>query len=93
MTSKIRRSLAKTLTWRVLATTDTFIIAWLITGEWTWASAIAGVEVLTKMFLYYAHERVWNKINGPKNTKNPTPLFFPTLKKINAGNYLGFLTN
>ena len=60
--SKIRRSLVKTLTWRILATTDTFLISWLITGEITYAGAIAGVEVLTKMGLYYAHERGWSKI-------------------------------
>ena len=53
--------MAKTLTWRVLATTDTFIIAWIITGEWNWAGAIAGMEVVTKMFLYYFHERAWYK--------------------------------
>ena len=52
MKSKARRSLAKTLTWRVLATTDTFIISWFITGTWTLAGAIAGIEVVTKMFLY-----------------------------------------
>ena len=56
MKSKARRSLAKTLTWRVLATTDTFIISWFITGTWTLAGAIAGIEVITKMFLYYGHE-------------------------------------
>jgi uncharacterized membrane protein len=77
MTSKIRRSLVKTLTWRIVATTDTFIIAWLITGEWTWASAIAGVEVLTKMFLYYGHERVWNKIAWAKEYKEPHTTIFP----------------
>ena len=57
----ISRHLAKTLTWCIVATTDTFLIAWLITGKIDWASAIAGIEVLTKMFLYYAHERVWYK--------------------------------
>ena len=77
MTSKIRRSLAKTLTWRMVATTDTFIIAWFITGEWTWASAIAGIEVLTKMFLYYGHERVWNKIAWAKEYKEPHTTIFP----------------
>jgi len=54
-----KRHLAKTLTWRVLATTDTFLIAWLITGQIDWAAGIAGIEVVTKMFLYYWHERAW----------------------------------
>lgn len=57
-----RRSLAKTLTWRVTATTDTFLISLLITGSFAWASSIASIEVLTKMFLYYGHERVWARM-------------------------------
>ena len=56
-----KRHLAKTLTRRVLATTDTFLIAWLITGKFDLAAGIAGIEVLTKMFLYYWHERLWYK--------------------------------
>ena len=55
------RHIAKSLTWRIITSLDTFIIAWLITGKMDWASAIAGVEVLTKMILYYGHERVWYK--------------------------------
>jgi len=56
---KKKRHLAKTLTWRILATSDTFLIAWVITGAIDWAGAIAAVEVFTKMILYYAHERAW----------------------------------
>jgi uncharacterized membrane protein len=61
-----RRSLFKALTWRVTATMDTFIISWLITGKLSWATAIAGVEILTKMFLYYFHERMWNRTDWGK---------------------------
>lgn len=56
-----KRHLAKAFTWRVLATTDTFIIAWIITGQVNWAAGIASVEVSTKTILYYWHERVWYK--------------------------------
>jgi len=55
------RHLLKTISWRILATTDTFIIAWLITGKVDWAAGIATVEVATKMILYYFHERAWYK--------------------------------
>ena len=48
-----KRHLAKTPAWRALATTDTFLIAWIITGKLDWAAGIAGIEVLTKMVLYY----------------------------------------
>ena len=61
MQSSNKRHLTKTLTWRILATTDTFIIAWLITGKIDWAAGIATIEVATKMILYYWHERIWYK--------------------------------
>ena len=54
-----KRSLAKTLTWRVIATADTILIARLLTGSWTIGFGIAGIEVVTKMVLYYFHERGW----------------------------------
>ena len=56
------RSLAKAISWRVTGTIDTFIISWVITGEVLLASGIALTEVLTKVFLFWAHERVWNKV-------------------------------
>ncbi|MEC8246377.1 MAG: DUF2061 domain-containing protein [Pseudomonadota bacterium] len=55
------KSALKTLTWRVLASTDTLIIAWVLTGSFTLAGSIMSVEIVTKMFLYYAHERVWSR--------------------------------
>ena len=57
-----KRSIVKTLTWRVTASLDTFVIAWVITGDWKMGGSIAGIEVITKMFFYYFHERIWNKI-------------------------------
>lgn len=55
------KSALKTVTWRVLASTDTLIIAWVLTGSFTLAGSIMSVEIVTKMFLYYAHERVWSR--------------------------------
>ena len=56
------RSIYKTCSWRVLATTDTFIISYFIIGKFSFAAAIASIEVFTKMILYYLHERAWIKI-------------------------------
>ena len=56
-----KRHLAKTLTWRFIATTDTIIIAYLISGDLNSGLKIGGIEVLTKMILYYLHERIWFK--------------------------------
>jgi len=54
-------SFCKTCTWRILASLDTFLLSWLITGNVSMGASIASLEVLTKMFLYYAHERQWEK--------------------------------
>jgi uncharacterized membrane protein len=56
------RSLIKTLTWRVLATSDTFAIGYLVTGNVAWAGSIAGIEVATKLVAYYFHERAWSRV-------------------------------
>ncbi|MEQ8816473.1 MAG: DUF2061 domain-containing protein [Thalassobaculum sp.] len=58
-----RHSLAKTVSWRVTATIDTFIISFFVTGSFAWASSIASLEVLTKMGLYYLHERAWARVD------------------------------
>ena len=55
-----RRSVAKAASWRTLATVDTFLISWLITGRAATAGGIAATEVLTKVVLFYLHERGWN---------------------------------
>lgn len=56
-----KRHLAKTFTWRLIATSDTVIIAFLITGDLSSGLKIGAIEVLTKMILYYLHERIWFK--------------------------------
>jgi uncharacterized membrane protein len=53
------QSALKAVTWRVVASLDTFIISYLITGSMVFASSIVGVEVVSKMVVYYLHERAW----------------------------------
>lgn len=55
------KSLMKTISWRIVGTLDTMTIAYLLTGELTVAISIGSIEVFTKLFLYYVHERIWNK--------------------------------
>ncbi len=57
-----RFSLYKTISWRIIGSTDTFVIAWLISGTLAKASVVAIAEVLTKPVLYYLHERIWTTI-------------------------------
>ena len=57
------RHLAKTITWRIIGTLDTMILAWLISGNPLTGVKIGAAEIVTKMVLYYLHERTWYKIN------------------------------
>ena len=61
-----RRSIAKTATWRITATIDTMLLAWFFTGSPVAAATIGSLEILTKLVLYYLHERFWNKIRRKK---------------------------
>jgi uncharacterized membrane protein len=56
------RSLVKAVSWRMTGTLDTFVISFIITGHATIAGTIAGTELLTKVALYYFHERIWAAI-------------------------------
>jgi uncharacterized membrane protein len=56
-----RRHLAKTITWRIVGTLDTLVLAWLISGDFGIGIKIGSFELVTKMILYYVHERLWFK--------------------------------
>ena len=60
MNSK-KRHLAKTVTWRITATTTTILITWMVTGDIAAGLTVGGFEATAKMFLYYGHERLWHK--------------------------------
>jgi len=57
-----RRSIAKTISWRLVGSLDTFLLGSVITGELRYGALIASMEVLTKTVLYYFHERIWAHI-------------------------------
>lgn len=57
------RSLMKGLTWRFLATMTTIVIARIVTGEVDSALRIGLFEFLTKLLIYYLHERIWTLIS------------------------------
>ncbi|RXF68765.1 DUF2061 domain-containing protein [Hansschlegelia zhihuaiae] len=66
------RSLAKTISWRVLGSLDTLALGYLFTGSVKVAGSIASAEVVTKIVLYYLHERGWAHIAW--GTRQPKPL-------------------
>ena len=52
-------SFVKGISWRIIGTADTILISYLITGQWKFALSIGSVEVFTKIFLFYVHDRAW----------------------------------
>ncbi|HVU07366.1 MAG TPA: DUF2061 domain-containing protein [Verrucomicrobiae bacterium] len=72
MAEKHYRSLVKAISWRVTGSLDTLLITFLVTGKLKWAFTVSGVELFTKIFLYYVHERVWLKISLGR-VKEPSP--------------------
>ncbi len=87
VTEKPYRTLAKTISWRITGSLDTLLISFLVITFFTKATGvdcpggtggtlgmagmIAGIEVATKMVLYYFHERIWTKINFGRETTKP----------------------
>ena len=63
MSNSRKRHIAKTFTWRIVGTIDTMILAWLISGSPMIGFKIGAAEVVTKMILYYLHERAWYRVN------------------------------
>jgi uncharacterized membrane protein len=57
-----RRSLAKTISWRITGSSATFAISYAILGDFAISSTIAAIQLTCNTLLYFAHERVWDKI-------------------------------
>ncbi len=56
------RSIAKAVSWRFVGGLDTAVLSFLVTGSLKYAVSIAGAEAITKIGLYYVHERVWRRV-------------------------------
>ena len=77
MADKPYRSFVKAVSWRFTGSLDTLVISFLITGKLKWALTISGVELFTKIGLYYLHERAWEQISlgRVKEPKRDKPSF------------------
>jgi uncharacterized membrane protein len=57
-----RRSLVKTISWRITGSSATFLIAYLLIGNFAVAGVIGITQMVSNTILYYFHERIWNRI-------------------------------
>ena len=67
------RHIAKTATWRLVGTVDTILLGWLVSGDATIGLTIGGLEMVTKMALYYLHERAWFRYGRLGREQELTP--------------------
>jgi sulfate adenylyltransferase large subunit len=64
------RSLVKAVSWRATGSLDTFIVAFVITRSPKIAGSVAVTEILTKIIIYYCHERVWAWVPWGKQSRS-----------------------
>ena len=64
------RHIAKSITWRLLGTINTIMLGWIITGDIKTGITIGSFEIITKIIIYYLHERAWYRFDfGISNKK------------------------
>jgi len=73
------RSIAKGISWRIVATTTTVVIVYVFFGRLDLAIAAGLIETVLKVALYWAHERIWMKIKWGRKKIEPFNLWFTGL--------------
>ena len=61
-----KRSIAKTISWRVVATVITGVVTYVLTGRLDFAVTVGLADTFVKFFIYYVHERMWTRISYGK---------------------------
>lgn len=57
-----KRTVAKTISWRIVATITTALLVYLFTGNFTIAIEVGALEAVLKLLFYYLHERGWSRV-------------------------------
>jgi uncharacterized membrane protein len=73
---KVKRHIAKTISYRIISSLFGFLTMWYLTGDIMIGTAFSVVEMVIKPIIYFAHERIWYRYikYGLKNQKNNTIL-------------------
>ena len=67
MSDTAKRSLIKTISWRITGSGATFGISYMISGNFVIAGSIAGIQLVANTILYFIHERIWNSIQWERS--------------------------
>lgn len=79
-----KRTILKTLSWRIISLVVTFSITYAITHSSRFAVSISLLDNLFKMLIYYGHERYWTHIKWGRNKKKKKK----KQEKLNSGESL-----
>jgi uncharacterized membrane protein len=69
-TEKIPRTIAKLISWRVVATILLVIGGFIVSGSWTIGAGYAGLSMVVNSIAYFLHDRAWNKATWGKEINN-----------------------
>lgn len=58
---KRRKKIAKTLSWRIIATCTTFAVSYMIIGDMSKSGQVAAIDTVLKTIFYYFHEGCYDK--------------------------------
>jgi uncharacterized membrane protein len=78
------RSIVKAASWRAAGTIDTFLLGFLFTGSVKLAGSIASTEVVTKLGLFYVHERAWNRLSWGRAQQTRPHIVRPVMTEASA---------
>jgi adenylylsulfate kinase len=63
------RSVAKAISWRIFGTIATAILVYIFTRNWSISLTVGAVEFVTKIGLFWLHERAWDRVPLGKERK------------------------
>jgi len=58
-----KKTIIKTLIWRVVATSITIFTGWAVSGDWRFGLAVGSIDTVIKTIGYFSYERLWIKLN------------------------------
>jgi uncharacterized membrane protein len=72
MKDKKRRTIIKSITFRIVATIATVLIVYFATGNLALANTIGVIDLVSKLLIYYLHERAWERVSWGKTREGIT---------------------
>lgn len=61
-----KRSIAKAVTFRIIATITTIILVLMFTRDLALAGVIGALDIISKLIIYYMHEHAWDTFSWGK---------------------------